>query len=120
MGVVGESGRLAEFSRGGLTEQEIAQIHRWPEGRGLLGALITDPKPLRIADLGSHPLSSGFPSGHPPMTSFLGVPIRIRDEVYGNLYLTQKRGGGQVDEEDDALLVAHAAAAGVASVESQL
>jgi GAF domain-containing protein len=68
-------------------EDEIRRIHHWPEGRGLLGALITDPKPLRLADLGSNPRSSGFPSGHPPMTSFLGVPIRIRDEVYGNLYL---------------------------------
>ena len=92
MGVIGEGRLLAEFIPVGLTEQEIGQIHHWPEGRGLLGALISEPKPLRIADLGSHPLSSGFPAGHPPMTSFLGVPIRIRDEVYGNLYLTQKRG----------------------------
>jgi signal transduction histidine kinase len=120
MGVIGESGRLAEFIPVGLSEEEIGRIHHWPEGRGLLGALITDPKPLRIADLGSHPLSSGFPSGHPPMTSFLGVPIRIRDEVYGNLYLTQKRGGGQFDEEDEALLVALAAAAGVAIENARL
>jgi signal transduction histidine kinase len=114
MGVIGEAGRLAEFVPVGLTEQEIERIHHWPEGRGLLGALITDPKPLRIADLASHELSVGFPDGHPPMTSFLGVPIRIRDEVYGNLYLTEKRGGGEFDEEDEAILVALAAAAGVA------
>ncbi len=120
MGVIGEGGRLAEFIPVGLTEEEIRKIHHWPEGRGLLGALITDPKPLRIADLGSHPLSSGFPDGHPPMTSFLGVPIRIRDEVYGNLYLTQKRDGGQFDEEDEALLVALAAAAGVAIENARL
>ncbi|HUA40895.1 MAG TPA: GAF domain-containing protein [Streptosporangiaceae bacterium] len=114
MGVVGDGGRLAEFIPVGVTGEEIARIHHWPEGRGLLGALITDPKPMRIADLGAHSLSSGFPAGHPPMTSFLGVPIRIRDEVYGNLYLTEKQDGGQFDEEDEAVLVALAAAAGVA------
>ncbi len=114
MGVIGDGGRLAEFIPVGLTEAEIGRIHHWPEGRGLLGALITDPKPLRIANLSQHELSSGFPGGHPPMTSFLGVPIRIRDEVYGNLYLTEKRNDRQFDEEDEAVLVALAAAAGVA------
>jgi signal transduction histidine kinase len=114
MGVIGEGGRLAEFIPIGVTDEEISRIHHWPEGRGLLGALITDPKPMRIADLGTHSLSSGFPTGHPPMTSFLGVPIRIRDEVYGNLYLTEKRDGREFDEEDEAVLVALAAAAGVA------
>jgi two-component system, NarL family, sensor histidine kinase DevS len=114
MGVIGESGRLAEFIPIGVTEEEISRIHHWPEGRGLLGALITDPKPMRIADLGAHSLSSGFPAGHPPMSSFLGVPIRIRDAVYGNLYLTEKRDGREFDEEDEAVLVALAAAAGVA------
>jgi signal transduction histidine kinase len=120
MGVIGEGGTLAEFIPVGLTEEEIGQIHHWPEGRGLLGALITDPKPLRIADLGGHALSSGFPAGHPPMNSFLGAPIRIRDEVYGNLYLTEKRDGGQFDEEDEAVLVALAAAAGVAIENARL
>ncbi len=120
MGVIGDGGRLTEFIPVGLTEDEIVRIHHWPEGRGLLGALITDPKPLRIADLGKHELSSGFPAGHPPMTSFLGVPIRIRDEVYGNLYLTQKRDGTQFDEEDESVLVALAAAAGVAIENARL
>jgi len=120
MGVIGEGGRLAEFIPVGLTEEEIRGIHHWPEGRGLLGALITDPRPLRIAELGGHELSSGFPDGHPPMTSFLGVPIRIRDEVYGNLYLTEKRDGRQFDEEDEAVLVALAAAAGVAIENARL
>jgi signal transduction histidine kinase len=114
MGVIGDGGRLADFIPVGLTEEQIGRIHHWPEGRGLLGALIRDPRPVRITDLGQHELSSGFPAGHPPMTSFLGVPIRIRDEVYGNLYLTEKRGGGQFDDEDEAVLVALAAAAGVA------
>jgi signal transduction histidine kinase len=120
MGVIGEGGKLAEFIPVGLSEEEIRQIHHWPEGRGLLGALITDPKPLRIPDLSQHNLSSGFPDGHPPMRSFLGVPIRIRDEVYGNLYITEKRDGGQFDEEDEAVLVALAAAAGVAIENARL
>jgi signal transduction histidine kinase len=120
MGVIGEGGRLAEFIPVGVSEEEIAGIHHWPEGRGLLGALITDPKPLRIADLGKHALSSGFPDGHPPMRSFLGVPIRVRDEVYGNLYLTEKKGGGEFEEEDEALLMALAAAAGVAIENARL
>jgi signal transduction histidine kinase len=120
MGVIGEGGKLAEFIPVGLSEDEIHRIHHWPEGRGLLGALITDPKPLRIPDLGQHELSSGFPDGHPPMRSFLGVPIRIRDEVYGNLYLTEKRSGEQFDEEDEAVLVALAAAAGVAIENARL
>ena len=120
MGVIGEGNRLAEFIPVGLTEEEIAAIHHWPEGRGLLGALISDPKPLRIADLSQHPLSSGFPPGHPPMRSFLGVPIRVREEVYGNLYLTQKKGGGEFDEDDETLLVALAAAAGVAIENARL
>ncbi len=120
MGVIGDGDRLAEFIPVGLTEDEIGRIHHWPEGRGLLGGLISRPKPLRIADLSQHELSSGFPAGHPPMNSFLGVPIRIRDEVYGNLYLTEKRGGGQFDEEDEAVLVALAAAAGVAIENARL
>ena len=120
MGVIGEGGRLAEFIPVGLTEEEIGRIHHWPEGRGLLGALIRDPRPVRVADLSTHELSSGFPAGHPPMTSFLGVPIRIRDEVYGNLYLTEKADGGEFDEEDEAVLVALAAAAGVAIENARL
>ena len=120
MGVIGEGGRLAEFIPVGLSEHEIAAIHHWPEGRGLLGALITDPKPMRIPDLGEHALSSGFPPGHPPMRSFLGVPIRVRDEVYGNLYLTEKKGSVEFDEEDAAVVGALAAAAGVAIENARL
>ena len=114
LGIIGEGGRLAEFVPVGLADDEIDAIHHWPEGRGLLGALITDPRPLRLPDISGSPKSSGFPPGHPPMRSFLGVPVRVRDEVYGNLYLTEKEGGAEFDEEDEALLVALAAAAGVA------
>jgi GAF domain-containing protein len=120
LGVIGEEGGLAEFVPVGLEESQIAAIHHWPEGRGLLGALITDPKPVRLADLSADPRSSGFPEGHPPMRSFLGVPVRIRDEVYGNLYLTEKQDGAQFDEEDEAVVAALAAAAGVAIENARL
>ena len=116
LGVIGEGEgeRLAEFIPVGLTQDEIARIHHWPEGRGLLGLLIDDPRPLRLTTIASHPASSGFPDGHPPMRGFLGVPVRVRDEVFGNLYLTNKRSGGAFTEDDEAVLVALGAAAGVA------
>jgi signal transduction histidine kinase len=120
LGVISDQGKLVEFVPVGLDRSQIARIHHWPEGRGLLGALITDPRPVRLADLSADPRSSGFPSGHPPMHSFLGVPVRIRDEVYGNLYLTEKRDGGQFDEEDEAVVIALAAAAGVAIENARL
>jgi signal transduction histidine kinase len=119
LGVVGEGGRLTEFVPVGLDEPEIARIDHWPEGRGLLGKLITDPRPLRLHDISVDPGSSGFPEGHPPMRSFLGVPVRIRDEIYGNLYLTEKQ-DGDFDEEDQALVQALAAAAGVAIENARL
>jgi signal transduction histidine kinase len=120
LGIVGERGSLAEFIPVGLDEAEIARIHHWPEGRGLLGELITHPRSLRLAEISADPRSSGFPAGHPPMRSFLGVPVRIRDEVYGNLYLTEKQGGDQFDGEDEAVTVALAAAAGVAIENARL
>ncbi|MGH3404391.1 MAG: GAF domain-containing protein [Streptosporangiaceae bacterium] len=121
LGVIGGEGkRLAEFIPVGLSQDEIARIHHWPEGRGLLGLLIDDPRPLRLADMAAHRESSGFPRGHPPMRSFLGVPVRVRDEVFGNLYLTNKRGGGEFTEDDEAVLVALGAAAGVAIENARL
>ena len=124
LGVLGDDDRgkrrLAEFIPVGLSQDEIARIHHWPEGRGLLGLLVDDPRPLRLADISSHPASSGFPDGHPPMHGFLGVPVRVRDEVFGNLYLTGKRGGGDFTEDDEAVLVALGAAAGVAVENARL
>jgi signal transduction histidine kinase len=120
LGVIGEGKRVAEFIPVGLSQDEIAKIHHWPEGRGLLGLLIDDPRPLRLADIAAHPASSGFPDGHPPMRSFLGVPVRVREEVFGNLYLTGKRGGGEFTEDDEAVLVALGAAAGVAVENARL
>jgi signal transduction histidine kinase len=120
LGVIGDDGRLAEFIPVGLDEAEIAAMHHWPEGKGLLGELITRPEPLRTPDIAAHPQSSGFPAGHPPMRTFLGAPVRIRDTVYGNLYLTDKRSGEPFDEDDEALVIALAAAAGAAVDKARL
>ena len=120
LGVVGEDGRLAEFIPVGLDEAEIGAIDHWPEGRGLLGELIRDSRTLRLENIAGHARSSGFPDGHPPMRTFLGVPVRIRDEVYGNLYLTGKRDGAAFDEEDEVLVTALSAAAGVAIENARL
>jgi signal transduction histidine kinase len=120
LGVIGDGKRLAEFIPVGLTEEEIGAIDHWPEGHGLLGLLIKDPRPLRLPAISGHAESSGFPSGHPAMKSFLGVPVRVRDEVFGNLYLTNKRGGGDFTEDDEAVLLALGAAAGVAVENARL
>ena len=114
LGVLGGEGRLSRFITVGLSQEQIAAIGHYPEGHGLLGELIRDPVPLRSEDLSTHPRSYGFPANHPPMHSFLGVPIRVRDEVFGNLYMTEKRGGAPFDADDEAVLTALAAAAGVA------
>jgi GAF domain-containing protein len=113
LGVVGENGRLAAFIPVGLDDAQITAIDHWPEGRGLLGELIAHPQALRTPDIAAHPSSSGFPAGHPPMRTFLGAPVQIRGTVYGNLYLTDKRGGGPFDSDDEALVAALASAAGV-------
>ncbi|GAA3023581.1 two-component system sensor histidine kinase [Kitasatospora albolonga] len=114
LGVIGDDRRLSQFIPVGVTEQQIERIGPLPSGHGLLGELIRHPVPLRLANIADHPASSGFPSGHPPMRSFVGVPIRIRDKVFGNLYLAEKRDGGEFDAEDEAVLATLAVAAGVA------
>jgi len=120
LGVIGADQQLTEFIPVGLTGSEIRGIHHWPEGHGLLGLLIKEPRPLRLADIGKHAESSGFPDGHPAMRTFLGVPVRVRDRVFGNLYLTQKRGGGEFTEDDEALVTALGAAAGIAVENARL
>jgi signal transduction histidine kinase len=120
LGVIGEDQRLAEFIPVGLDDAEIARIHHWPEGHGVLGLLVKDPHSLRLANIATHPESSGFPEGHPQMRTFLGVPVRVRDRVFGNLYLTEKRGGGDFTEDDEAVLTALGAAAGVAVENARL
>jgi two-component system, NarL family, sensor histidine kinase DevS len=120
LGVIGEGARLAAFVPVGLDEREIAAIDHWPEGKGLLGLLIHDPRPLRLTDIETHRESTGFPQGHPPMRGFLGVPVRVRGEVFGNLYLTEKRDGGQFSADDEAVVSALGAAAGVAIENARL
>ncbi|GGT03943.1 histidine kinase [Planobispora rosea] len=120
LGVVSEENTLIQFVPVGLSEEEIAAIEHWPHGLGLLGLLIKEPQTLRLTRISDHPESYGFPPGHPPMGSFLGVPVRVREEVFGNLYLTEKRGGGEFDEEDEAIVVALATAAGVAIENARL
>ncbi|MFG2231450.1 GAF domain-containing protein [Streptomyces sp. NPDC048723] len=115
LGVIGPDGRtLSQFLTVGLTDEEIAEIGPLPAGHGLLGEVIHHPEPLRMTDLGAHSSSYGFPAHHPPMRTFLGVPIRVRDEVFGNLYLTDKRGGIDFDTEDETVISTLSVAAGVA------
>ncbi|WP_406164652.1 GAF domain-containing protein [Streptomyces sp. NBC_00996] len=115
LGVIGSDGRrLSAFHTVGVSDEEIARIGPFPEGHGILGELIRHPEPLRLAKISEHPSSYGFPAHHPPMNTFLGVPIRVRDQVFGNLYLTEKRGGAQFDEEDVSVILTLAVAAGVA------
>ena len=89
LGVLGGDQRLARFITVGLTPEQIARIGPYPQGHGLLGELIRHPVGLRSEDLAKHPQSYGFPANHPPMHTFLGVPIRVREEVFGNLYMTE-------------------------------
>jgi signal transduction histidine kinase len=120
LGVLGPDHMLAEFITVGIDFEAIERIGGPPEGHGVLGLLIVDPKPIRLADISAHPDSYGFPAGHPPMRSFLGVPVRAHGEVFGNLYLTEKQGRGEFTQEDEDLIVALAAAAGVAVENARL
>ncbi|MER6693063.1 sensor histidine kinase [Streptomyces minutiscleroticus] len=120
LGVIGQQRRLDQFVPVGIGEGTRALIGDLPSGHGLLGELIRNPEALRLPELSAHPASSGFPAHHPPMHTFLGVPIRVRDSVFGNLYLTEKRGGGEFDPEDEAVLAALAVAAGVAIENARL
>lgn len=114
LGVRGCDHRLVEFVYEGIDEETRHLIGSLPEGRGVLGALIEEPKPIRLDDISRHPASVGFPLHHPPMRTFLGVPVRIRDEVFGNLYLTEKADGQPFSDDDEVLVQALAAAAGIA------
>jgi nitrate/nitrite-specific signal transduction histidine kinase len=106
--------RLSQFITVGLSDEERARIGDLPKGHGILGLLIHEPKPLRLPDLSAHPDSFGFPPNHPPMTSFLGVPLYVRGEVFGNLYLTDKQDGGGFSDIDEELAMSLASAAAIA------
>lgn len=122
LGAVSDDGEilLIEFITEGIDKAGVRRIGHYPRGLGILGLVIHEPQPLRLDDLGAHPDSVGFPDGHPAMRTFLGVPIRIRNEVFGNLYLTEKRGGGPFTATDETLAVALASAAGVAIENARL
>lgn len=120
LGVIGENQSLSHFVTVGINEDLAHRIGPLPTGHGVLGLLISEPAPLRLHDLRQHPKSYGFPENHPPMKSFLGVPVRVRDVVFGNLYLTEKEDGGDFTPEDEDLAVALAAAAGVAIENARL
>lgn len=119
LGVISPTGGLAEFVHSGMPEDAVARIGHLPEGKGLLGALIEDPRPIRLRRIADDQRSAGFPPGHPPMSSFLGVPIRIRDEVFGNLYLAEST-KGEFSAEDEELALALAATAAVAIENARL
>jgi signal transduction histidine kinase len=114
LGVIGAGDELSDFITHGIDPETHARIGDLPHGRGVLGLLITDPRPVRMPDITRHPRSYGFPPHHPPMHSFLGVPVRTRDQVFGNLYLAEKQGAGEFTDDDEEIVVALAAAAGVA------
>jgi signal transduction histidine kinase len=114
LGVIAKDGRLEQFIHVGVDPGTVEEIGHLPQGEGVLGLLVADPRPVRLEDIADHPDTVGFPAGHPPMRTFLGVPIRVRNEVFGNLYLTEKRGDRVFTSEDEELLLALAASAGVA------
>jgi signal transduction histidine kinase len=120
LGVLGADGRVVEFIHVGIDPLVAASIGPLPTGMGILGLLTQNPVPIRIERLTDHPLSTGFPPGHPAMNSFLGVPVRVRGEIFGNLYLTEKRGAGGFTAEDKRTVMALAAAAAVAIENARL
>jgi len=114
LGVRGDDHELFGFVYEGIDAHTCEMIGPLPAGRGVLGMLIDDPQPIRLDDIAQHPAAVGFPPHHPPMRTFLGVPVRIRDEVFGNLYLTEKQNGQPFSDDDEVLVEALAAAAGIA------
>ncbi len=114
LGSITADGALEDFTYVGMSDETADEIDTFPEGKGLLGHLLKVPQPLRVPVISEHPSSVGFPKGHPAMSGFLGVPIRIREELYGSIYLTQKRNGKSFTEEDEKLVVVLASAAGIA------
>ena len=120
LGVIGSDGLLEEFIHVGMDDTTVAAIGDLPKGRGLLGALIEHPEPIRLPRITDDSRSAGFPPGHPPMTTFLGVPIRNRDQIFGNLYLTNRLDGNEFTAEDEELISALAATASIAIENARL
>jgi signal transduction histidine kinase len=120
LGVIGADGSLERFIQSGMDPETVARIGELPKGRGLIGALLDHPEPIRLRSISEDPRSCGLPPGHPPLSSFLGVPIRSATSVYGNLYLANRIGLPEFSAEDENLLTALAATAGVAIQNAQL
>jgi signal transduction histidine kinase len=122
LGVLDSSGgqSLSQFITVGIDDEHQQRIGHLPHGEGVLGVLIKEPRAVRLADIGDHPASYGFPDDHPAMKTFLGVPISVRGEAFGNLYLTEKRGGGEFTSADEQVVVALATAAGLAVQNARL
>lgn len=121
LGVLDREGKgLERFIYRGIDDETRREIGHLPRGRGILGELIANPEPLRLRDVNQHPHAYGFPPGHPPMRSFLGVPISIRGEIYGNLYMTEKKGAEEFDREDEEAALTLAVWAGIAIENARL
>jgi len=120
LGVVGSDGRLLDFITTGITPEQRRAIGPLPVGKGILGVLIRDAKPLRLQRISNDPRHVGFPPNHPPMGSFLGAPVIARGKVFGNIYLTEKQRAPEFDAEDEAALVVLATHAGVAIENARL
>lgn len=120
LGVIGEGGELVEFITTGVSARQRRAIGPPPRGRGILGLLIKQPKPIRIANIAEHAKSVGFPANHPPMRSFLGAPVQAMGKVFGNIYLTEKRGARQFSRDDEESLIILATQAGVAIANATL
>lgn len=121
LGELDESGeRLRAFVHHGMDPADVAAMGPLPTGHGLLGQLMRDPRPLRLAEISQHPASIGLPPGHPPMHAFIGAPIRVHGEVFGNLYLTEKRDGDEFSEADESAIAALAVVAGSAIANARL
>ncbi len=118
--VHGNDRRVLQFVHEGIDDDTVRRIGGVPQGHGIIGLLIHDPKPLRLEDISEHPASVGFPPHHPPMRSFLGVPVRVRDESFGTLYLADKTTGKPFSDDDEVLVRALAAAAGIAIANARL
>src|SRR5438445_7770523 len=120
LGVIGENGTLVEFVTTGISAKQRRAIGALPTGRGVLGLLIHDPKPVRLSNIAEHPVSVGFPPSHPPMHSFLGAPVQAMGRVFGNIYLAEKRNANEFSKDDEESLIVLATQAGVAIANASL
>lgn len=120
LGIVDDHGHLQDFITHGMDEAAVARMAAPPQGEGVLGLLIKHPEPIRLATLSQHPASVGFPDNHPPMGSFLGVPVRVRGAVFGNLYLTEKADAAEFSDDDQEMIMALAAIAGLSIENARL